>query len=280
MRDLVLAVATGNPHKIQEIQAVLGPLGIRALTSAEAGAPVDFSPEENGATFEENSRIKALALLDAISPGHAATDAGAPHIDGVVADDSGLCVDALGGAPGIYSARFADLDSDDSFCKITAARPVTVPEAFGSDERQGDADSRSARNNAKLLRMLGATPGSGRTARFVCVVTLILTGGSCFESSAGDSDASGRGAIRKIVCRGECGGRILTAPRGAQGFGYDPLFAPTEAGVSDGRSFAEMTPDEKNAISHRARALAKLYGALSGSREKPNPTGAATAGLG
>jgi XTP/dITP diphosphohydrolase len=298
MCDFVFAVATGNAHKVQEIQAVLGPLGVRVLTAAEAGAPADFSPEENGATFEENSRIKALALLDAILSPAAGADHGsgfgfcagsglgacseAARIDGVIADDSGLCVDALGGIPGVYSARFADM-------------PPTLHAAS-----QQSAD---ARNNAKLLRLLDGIPASKRTARFVCVITLILPrGGSdgiAAGISGGDADMIvGAGAyggigedagagelrgveIREIVCRGECEGHILTAPQGSNGFGYDPLFAPSDAAdaadaadavdAADAantsgqsvRTFAEMTPDEKNAISHRARALSKLYDALS-----------------
>jgi XTP/dITP diphosphohydrolase len=256
MADFVLAVATGNPHKIREIQAVLGPLGVRALTAAEAGAPADFSPEENGATFEANSRIKALALLDALSNANAAAgaDHGVPRADGVIADDSGLCVDALGGAPGIYSARFADMSAP-------------------AESRQGS----DARNNTKLLRLLEGTPDAERTARFVCVITLILPGGSL----RGNPVSVAGGEISEVVCRGECEGIILTEPRGSGGFGYDPVFVPADAadtpgtpdtsgvaGIPDtpgqgGRTFAEMAPEEKNAISHRARALAKLYEALS-----------------
>jgi XTP/dITP diphosphohydrolase len=281
MCDFVLAVATGNANKIREIQAVLGPLGVRALTAAEAGAPADFSPEESGATFEENSLIKALALFDALSD--AAAGRGAPRIDGFVADDSGLCVDALGGAPGVYSARFAEMPP---------LPPSLSPQSSPAASR-GDADYH---NNAKLLRLLDGKPDAERTARFVCVVTLILPRGSAAGSA---DDASG--AFRKVVCRGECEGRILTAPRGSHGFGYDPVFVPTDipdvpgaagqdgrtfaptdapgaagqdgrtfappdvpgAAGQDGRTFAEMAPDEKNAISHRARALAELYAALS-----------------
>jgi XTP/dITP diphosphohydrolase len=217
MREFTLAVATGNPNKVREIQSVLGPLGVRVLP-----APEGFAPEENGTTFEENSRVKAFALADALAPE-------AAGIDGVIADDSGLCVDALGGAPGVWSARFAG--------------------ASGDDER----------NTAKLLGLLEGVPHAGRTARFVCVITLLTQTNTCSQTD---------GAC-VTVCRGECEGRITTTPRGTSGFGYDPVFVPlseeaAEGGLRAARTFAEMTPAEKNAVSHRALALAKLYEALSG----------------
>jgi XTP/dITP diphosphohydrolase len=248
MGEIILAAATGNINKIREMQDVLGPLGVRVVTAAEAGAPDGFAPEENGATFEENARIKAEALMEAL-----ARAIPSPRVDGVIADDSGLCVDVLGGAPGVYSARFADAPP--------AAR---------------DEGSPDARNNAKLLGLLGDVPYAARTARFVCVVTLLLRPGGAEDPE----EAAGGSAAKEIVCRGECEGRIAFGPRGGNGFGYDPLFIPSgpDRPVADGaagragddvgepagaRTFGEMPPGEKNAVSHRARALAKLYGALS-----------------
>jgi XTP/dITP diphosphohydrolase len=254
MGEIILAAATGNINKIREIQAVLGPLGARVVTAAEAGAPDGFAPEENGVTFEENSRIKAEALMEALSRAGAARDGcgraiPAPRVDGVIADDSGLCVDALGGAPGVYSARFADM-------------PPAARDGGGPDER----------NNAKLLGLLEGVPYAARTARFVCVVTLLVRCGEAEDPE----EAAGGSAAKEIVCRGECEGRIAFGPRGGNGFGYDPLFIPSgeDGPVADGaagragddagaRTFGEMPPGEKNAVSHRARALAKLYGALS-----------------
>ncbi|MDR1496424.1 MAG: non-canonical purine NTP pyrophosphatase [Clostridiales Family XIII bacterium] len=252
MREFVLAVATGNPNKVGEIQAVLGSLGVRVLTATEAGAPEDFAPVENGATFEENSRVKAMALAKALSQkahvddAYGAGDAGGDRavvIDGVIADDSGLCVDALNGAPGVCSARFADAPTDE-------------------------------RNTAKLLGLLDGVSRAERAARFVCVVTLV----------ARAEDGSWTDGAREIVCRGECEGRIAFEPRGESGFGYDPVFIPlTEEAGKDvsganregaaneegraARTFAEMTPEEKNAISHRALALAQLYEKMAGMRK-------------
>lgn len=234
MPERVFAVATGNRHKIEEIQAVLGPLGIRAITADEAirrsgaGGADRCSgavggrfvmPEETGTTFEENARIKADALAAAVGIGHKA-------VDGFIADDSGLCVDALDGAPGVYSARYAGTGVDTD-------------------------------NTRRLLCELDGVLEDMRTARFICVITLIVP-----------EDAGG-GLPDAMVFRGECEGRITTAPRGHSGFGYDPVFVPKLAedtmcaSACAGRTFAEMTPEEKNRISHRARALVKLHEALS-----------------
>jgi XTP/dITP diphosphohydrolase len=240
MREFVLAAATGNLHKLREIQETLGPLGARVLTAARAGVPADFAPVENGSTFEQNSHIKAAALMDVLA--RETPPPGGAVIDGVIADDSGLCVDALGGAPGVYSARFAD-------------RPYA---AAGDGRGSGlsgiaSGDDADARNTAKLLDLLGDLPYERRTARFVCVVTLILRGPGAAE----------------IVCRGECEGHIAYEPRGAFGFGYDPVFVPLTEERAPGvvaRTFAELSPREKNTISHRALALAKLHEAFSKAR--------------
>ncbi|MDR0817107.1 MAG: RdgB/HAM1 family non-canonical purine NTP pyrophosphatase [Clostridiales Family XIII bacterium] len=201
----VLAAATGNHHKIEEITAVLSPLGIRVISKDEAGAR-DFDPDETGDTFEENSYIKARALLDMT---------GQPSI----ADDSGLEVNALGGAPGVLSARF-------------------------SSEDEPTGESTDKRNNTRLLHLLEYVPDEDRTARFVCVITALWPDG------------------RQIVSRGECCGHILRVASGAGGFGYDPLFVPDEF-AAEGLSFADISAEQKNRISHRARALAAFAAELA-----------------
>ena len=186
-----LLVATKNPHKKQEIEAILGRRGIGIVTLLDR--PDLPEPREDGATLRVNALAKAREI-------HRLT--GLPTL----ADDSGLEVDALGGAPGVHSKRF-------------------TPEAT--------ADS----NNQHLLeRMAGHTE---RAARFRCVIALVT------------SDYEG-------VAEGACEGQIGHAARGGFGFGYDPLFLPDE---TPGRTMAERRPDEKNTLSHRARALAGL-GAL------------------
>ncbi|MDR0518702.1 MAG: non-canonical purine NTP pyrophosphatase [Clostridiales Family XIII bacterium] len=232
----LIAVATENAHKVGEINAVLAPLGFHVVTAGEAAGPErgGFTmPEETGATFEENALIKARALAEYL--GLAQPSGNGPCIDAVIADDSGLCVDALGGAPGVFSARYA-----------------------GSGV---DAD-----NTARVLRELDGVSDERRTARFVCAIALVLRGGGT------------------SVFLGECEGRITDAPRGDGGFGYDPVFVPNEysegpgggqghgdGGISGARTFAEISADEKNAISHRSRALAKLCAALEKSMDSAAP---------
>ena len=189
--DTIIA-ASQNKHKIAEIEAITGALGYRVISRDDAGLPPD-EIEEDGKTFEENSFKKARVIMEMC---------GKPTI----ADDSGLMVDFLDGAPGVYSARFAGEECDD------------------------------AANNAKLLSLLQGLPMEKRTAKFVSVITLLFPDG------------------RKLVARGECPGRILEEGRGSGGFGYDPLFLPDGADLT----FAQMGPEEKNRISHRARALAEL----------------------
>ena len=184
----VMGVASGNAHKLQEIGAMIGGY-YRAVPMGEAG----FSDEiaETGATFEENAALKAETVSRAL---------GLP----VLADDSGLMVDALSGAPGVYSARFAG--------------------EHGNDPK----------NNALLLEKLRGVPDEKRTARFVSVIALAVPG------------------KKTLLFRGECEGVIGHVAKGHNGFGYDPLF------LCGDKTFAELTADEKNAISHRARALEKL----------------------
>jgi XTP/dITP diphosphohydrolase len=177
-----LLLATGNAHKVEEIQHILGP-GFEV----EARDP---GVDETGATFEENALIKARALV--VGAGELA-----------VADDSGIEIDHLGGAPGVHSARWTD---------------------------EGDWIPR-------ILRELDGVPPAGRGCRYECAAAAVWPDG------------------RAVVVRGVVEGVIVDGPRGDGGFGYDPLVAPVEG---DGRTFAEMTPAEKHAISHRARAFSQL----------------------
>jgi XTP/dITP diphosphohydrolase len=187
-----VVLATNNSGKARELSALLAPLGLEIVPQSEFGIP---SPVEDGDTFEANALIKAR---------HAAALSGLPAI----ADDSGLSVDALDGAPGIHSARYAGEDGND---------PA---------------------NNAKLIEALSGTPDDDRGASFVCAAVYV-------ESAA---DA------KPIICRGEWRGRILNAPRGDGGFGYDPLFFVPERDCSS----AELAAEEKNRLSHRGKALAAL----------------------
>jgi len=174
-----------------------------------AVAPV----EETGSSFLENALLKAR---------HAAAVTGLPAL----ADDSGLEVDALNGAPGVHSARFAALDKCDN--------------------------SHDADNNAKLLRLLQAVPPEKRTARFRCVIALAAVPDA--HRSAGSSPVCYADESEAQLFDGACEGRIQFAPSGQGGFGYDPLFVP------DGfaQSFAELGEDVKNRLSHRAKALEKV----------------------
>lgn len=174
--------------KRAELERILSPLGVHALTAEEAGVALT-DVEETGTTFEENALLKASSgCREGAMP--------------CIADDSGLVVDALGGAPGVYSARYAGTHGDDRA------------------------------NNRKLLEQLRDVPDRERTARFVSVVCCVFPDG------------------RIIRARGECEGFIGHAPRGAGGFGYDPLFL-----LPDGRCFGEMSPEDKDAVSHRGNAL-------------------------
>ena len=177
-----LVIATHNPDKIVEFRRILAPLGVKAEAAAFP------EPEETGTTFEENAHIKAEAACRAT---------GLP----AVADDSGLAVEALGGAPGVYSARYAGPDA-------------------------GDED-----RVRKVLEELNSVPMEKRDAKFVCSI--------CCVFPNGDS----------ITADGECRGKIAFAPKGNGGFGYDPVFLVGK------RTFAEFGPEEKDAVSHRGRAL-------------------------
>jgi XTP/dITP diphosphohydrolase len=180
-----VVLATGNPHKVTELRAILEPL-LPGITVEAYGGP---SPVEDGDTFVANALIKARAAADRT---------GLP----AVADDSGISVAALGGAPGIHSARYAGSGRDDD-------------------------------NRALLLeRLQGVTE---RRAEFVCAAVLV---------GAGDD----------LVAEARWPGRVLEAERGSGGFGYDPLFQPD----GDTRSAAELSAEEKNAVSHRGQAFRRL----------------------
>ena len=180
-------LASKNQHKLTELSAILSQLGFEIALESEYGLDIDV--EETGTTFEENSFLKADAVMKA---------SGLP----VLTDDSGLMVDALEGAPGVFSARYGHKASD--------------------KER-----------TAYLLENMKDVPEERRGAKFVCVITCLFPDG------------------RKIVARGECPGVIARAPHGENGFGYDPVFYLPELGMT----YAELPSEQKNAISHRARAL-------------------------
>ncbi len=186
-----LVAATANPHKLTEIAAILGSAVELLPRPADLGEVV-----EDGDTLEANARLKAAAVCE--HTGQAA-----------VADDTGLEVAALGGAPGVRSARYAG-------------------------EHANDAD-----NRARLVAELEGA--ADRSARFRTVAVVVFPDG------------------RELLAEGMMSGVIAAAPRGNGGFGYDPVFVP-EGG--DGRTFAEMSPDEKNAISHRGRAFRSLASQL------------------
>ena len=193
-----LLLATNNAHKAREIREILKDSFSEIVTMRDAG--VTFEVEEDGLTFRENALKKAVETLAFVQD----------RFDAVLADDSGLCVDALNGAPGVFSARFS-----------------------------GEAHNDAA-NNAKLIRLLENVPDDRRTARFCCCVALARTG------------------REPIAVQGEVEGTILHEARGENGFGYDPYFyyAPFQ------KSFAELSAEEKNAGSHRKRALMLLREAL------------------
>lgn len=187
-----IVLASGNRGKLVEMREILGDFGVELVAQGDLG--ID-DIEETGATFVENALLKAR---------HAARMSGLPALG----DDSGLCVDALGGAPGLYSARYAGV--------------------------HGDASA----NIAKLLDALRDVPDERRTAHFHCTIVLL--------QSADDP--------APLIAEGRWRGRILHAPRGANGFGYDPVFLDVERGLSA----AELDAATKNRISHRGIALAQL----------------------
>jgi XTP/dITP diphosphohydrolase len=216
-----LLIATRNAHKVGEIQAILG-ANFRCLTLKEFP---DAPPVvEDADTFAGNATKKAVQLARWISENSKLKTQNL-KLDLVLADDSGLEVDALNGAPGVHSARFAALDKS---------------------ENSHDAD-----NNAKLLRLLKDVPLEKRTSRFRCVIALVPVPAGKVESASPVCFAD---EFEARIFDGACEGRIQFTASGHGGFGYDPLFVP------DGftQSFAELGEDVKNQLSHRAHALAKL----------------------
>ncbi|HET6431194.1 RdgB/HAM1 family non-canonical purine NTP pyrophosphatase [Dyella sp.] len=191
-----IVLASGNRGKLAEFNHLLADSGLDVVAQGELGVE---DVEETGLTFVENALLKAR---------HAARVTGLAAL----ADDSGLCVDALGGAPGLYSARYAGTHGD------------------------------NAANNAKLLRELDGRPDAERRAFFICVLVLLRHA---------DDPAP-------LIAEGRWHGRVLDAPRGDGGFGYDPLFLP------DGHTLgaAELDKALKNRISHRGQALAQLHARL------------------
>lgn len=189
-----IVIASGNAGKLREIAGILAPLDIRALPQSAFDVP--DCPEPH-LSFVENALAKAR---------HASRHSGLPAL----ADDSGLCVEALGGAPGVHSAYYAG--------------------------RDGDRATRDARNNEKLLLELKGQVD--RRARYVCVLVL--------ARGPGDGDP--------LIAQAEWHGEIAAAPRGANGFGYDPYFHLPALG----KTAAELSPGEKNRLSHRGQALQKL----------------------
>ena len=192
-----LVLASGNKGKLAEFQRLLDGLDVQIHSMKEY--PEIGEIVEDGSTFAENALIKAKAVCKAT---------GKP----AMADDSGLAVDALNGAPGIYSARFAG-------------------------EQRSDAD-----NNAKVLQLMETVADADRTARFFCVIAIVLPDG------------------REYTVEGTCEGTILHALRGEGGFGYDPLFYVE----SMNKTFAELTMEEKNRISHRGHANRKAVEIIRG----------------
>lgn len=222
-----VVVASRNRGKLREIVPLLAELDLDLVTIDDL-AP-DCELREDGATFEENAFAKAR---------QAAAVTGLPAI----ADDSGLEVDALDGAPGVYSARYASLP--DNLSGTLEGSPN--PPATGVGEQSSPApDAIDARNNAKLLEALRDVAAPGRRARFRCVAAFV-------DPAAG----------LELARSGDCEGEILTEGRGDLGFGYDPLFLVPALG----RTMAELPLEEKNRLSHRAAAFRALADALRGQR--------------
>ena len=188
-----VVLASKNRHKLVEIAAILEKLDIELVLQSELG--IDLDVEETGTTFEENSLLKARAVMEAT---------GLPAL----ADDSGIAVDALNGAPGVYSARYGFDDSLDDHGRMML-----------------------------LLKNTEQVPDDQRQAQFVCVITLVTPEGEVIQA------------------RGEVHGTLTREPRGENGFGYDPIFFYPPMGVTT----AELPPEVKNRVSHRANALKLMY---------------------
>ena len=187
-----VVLASKNKHKLEEISKITEKFGFELVLQSELG--IDIDVEETGTTFEENSFIKAEAVMKA---------SGLPAL----ADDSGIAVDALNGEPGVYSARYGFDDTLDDWGRLEL-----------------------------LLKNTEHVPDGQRQAQFVCVITMVTPEGEVIQA------------------RGEIHGELLRAPVGENGFGYDPIFYYPPAGMST----AEMSPEDKNQVSHRGNALKVL----------------------
>ncbi len=224
---ITLVIATRNAHKVGEIRGILGERFALLTLSDFPGAP---EVVEDAGTFAGNASKKAVEVAKWLSGRGRLTQKGTPPGPFyVLADDSGLEVDALGGAPGVHSARFAALDTGMA------------------------GNSPTADNNAKLLRLLQDVPIENRKARFRCVLALTPMVAADAPSASPVSYAD-EAELQTELFEGTCEGRIGFSPRGQGGFGYDPLFIP------DGheQTLAELGEAVKNRISHRARGLAGL----------------------
>jgi XTP/dITP diphosphohydrolase len=230
-----LLIATRNAHKVGEIRAILG-AQFQFLTLKEF--PAAPKVVEDADTFAGNAEKKAVELAKWLSKKHRTSNIEHRTLNFVLADDSGLEVDALDGAPGVHSARFAALDR--SADGSSASSAINTP----------DAD-----NNAKLLRLLKDVPVERRTARFHCVIALVEVPVGKIEVASPVCYAD---EFEPQTFDGVCEGRIIFGPRGKNGFGYDPLFVP----IGFEQTFAQLGEDVKNQLSHRARALAKLKASL------------------
>ncbi len=188
-----VVLASKNPHKLEEIRKITECFGFELVLQSQLLPELEV--EETGLTFEENSLLKARAVMQAT---------GLPAL----ADDSGICVDALGGAPGVYSARYGFDDTLNDWGRLQL-----------------------------LLKNTRQVPEGQRQAQFVCVISFLTPDGQLIQS------------------RGEFHGELLRSPAGENGFGYDPIFYYPPMG----KTSAEMTPQEKNQVSHRAVALRGLY---------------------
>jgi XTP/dITP diphosphohydrolase len=250
-------IATRNDHKVAEIQAILGrDFQYRTLKDfPDAPHVVEDAPD-----FAGNATKKSVQLANWLSTHHASriTHHAAPSAPSagvmqdaslwILADDSGLEVDALQGAPGVHSARFAALDGATN---LTADSPSPTPGERGRCVQIATNSSDTA-NNAKLLHLLADVPLEQRTARFRCVIAITPV----ITSERSDSAVcyADEAELRTELFDGVCEGHIAFQPSGNGGFGYDPLFIP----CGHDQSFAELGEDVKNGLSHRAKALSKL----------------------
>jgi XTP/dITP diphosphohydrolase len=226
---VTILIATRNAHKIAEIRGILGERFLYLTLKDFPAAPAVI---EDAPTFAGNATKKAVELAHWLAAGISNFKFQISNSTLVLADDSGLEVDALSGAPGVHSARFAALDrSADSL----------------------SANSPDADNNARLLRLLQDVPIEKRTARFRCVlaITPVLPSQTKNASPVCFADEF---EMMTQTFDGTCEGRIGFSPRGRNGFGYDPLFVP----VGFEQTFAELGDAAKNQLSHRAKALMKL----------------------